>query len=212
MLVVGGEQTEGRGRQGKSFYSPAKTGVYLSLVIHPMSRLQDAVTATTAAAVAVCRAVEDLTDKKPGIKWVNDVYLEGRKICGILTEAVTDFETQTVTSVVVGIGINVSTESFPDDVENASCLNVNVSRARLIAAVANELNRIVNSSYEDYIDYYRSRSIIIGEDIDVVINGEHTYARALGIDNQGGLEIQLSDGTLTTLHSGEITIRKIKKL
>ena len=204
MLVVGGEQTAGRGRQGKSFYSPAKTGVYLSLVIHPMSRLQDAVTATTAAAVAVCRAVEDLTDKKPGIKWVNDVYLDGRKICGILTEAVTDFETQTVTSV-------VSTESFPDDVENASCLNVNVSRARLIAAVANELNRIVNSSYEDYIDYYRSRSIIIGEDIDVVINGEHTYARALGIDNQGGLEIQLSDGTLTTLHSGEISIRKIKK-
>ena len=177
-----------------------------------MSRLQDAVTATTAAAVAVCRAVEDLTDKKPGIKWVNDVYLDGRKICGILTEAVTDFETQTVTSVIVGIGINVSTESFPDDVENASCLNVNVSRARLIAAVANELNRIVNSSYEDYIDYYRSRSIIIGEDIDVVINGEHTYARALGIDNQGGLEIQLSDGTLTTLHSGEISIRKIKKL
>ena len=212
MLVVGGEQTAGRGRQGKSFYSPAKTGVYLSLVIHPMSRLQDAVTATTAAAVAVCRAVEDLTDKKPGIKWVNDVYLDGRKICGILTEAVTDFETQTVTSVIVGIGINVSTESFPDDVENASCLNVNVSRARLIAAVANELNRIVNSSYEDYIDYYRSRSIIIGEDIDVVINGEHTYARALGIDNQGGLEIQLSDGTLTTLHSGEISIRKIKKL
>lgn len=212
MLVVGGEQTEGRGRQGKSFYSPAKTGVYLSLVIHPMSRLQDAVTATTAAAVAVCRAVEDLTDKKPGIKWVNDVYLEGRKICGILTEAVTDFETQTVTSVIVGIGINVSTESFPDDVENASCLNVNVSRARLVAAVANELNHIVNSSYEDYIDYYRSRSIIIGEDIDVVINGEHTYARALGIDNQGGLEIQLSDGTLNTLHSGEISIRKIKKL
>lgn len=89
---------------------------------------------------------------------------------------------------------------------------MNVSRARLIAAVANELNRIVNASYEDYIDYYRSRSIIIGEDIDVVINGEHTYARALGIDNQGGLEIRLSDGTLTTLHSGEISIRKIKKL
>lgn len=211
ILVVGGEQTAGRGRQGKSFYSPAKTGVYLSLVIHPMTRLQDAVTATTAAAVAVCKAVENLTDKKPGIKWVNDVYLDGKKICGILTEAVTDFETQTVTSVIVGIGINVSTESFPDDVENASCLNVNVSRARLIAAVANELNLIVNSSYEDFIDYYRSRSIIIGEDIDVIINGRHTPARAVGIDSNGGLEIQQSDGTLTTLHSGEISIRKAKR-
>ena len=86
-----------------------------------------------------------------------------------------------------------------------------MSRARLIAAVANELNLIVNSSYEDFIDYYRSRSIIIGEDIDVIINGRHTPARAVGIDSNGGLEIQQSDGTLTTLHSGEISIRKAKR-
>ena len=96
LLVVGEEQTAGRGRQGKSFYSPGGTGIYMSLVVHPMIELQNAVTATTAAAVAVCRAIESLTDKKPMIKWVNDVYLNGKKICGILTEAVTDFETQTV--------------------------------------------------------------------------------------------------------------------
>ncbi|MGN0524457.1 biotin--[acetyl-CoA-carboxylase] ligase, partial [Eubacterium sp.] len=150
LLVVGEEQTAGRGRQGKSFYSPGGTGIYMSLVVHPMTELQNAVTATTAAAVAVCRAIESLTDKKPMIKWVNDVYLDGKKICGILTEAVTDFETQTVSSIIIGIGINLTTKDFPCDVQNASCLNADVKRAELIGAVANELNRIVNSGYGEF--------------------------------------------------------------
>ena len=98
LLVCAGRQTAGRGRQGKSFYSPENTGIYMSLVIHPDSSLQNAVTATTAAAVAVCRAIESLTNITPEIKWVNDVYVNGRKICGILTEAVTDFESGTVSS------------------------------------------------------------------------------------------------------------------
>ncbi|MCD7871975.1 MAG: biotin--[acetyl-CoA-carboxylase] ligase, partial [Clostridiales bacterium] len=106
LLITADEQTAGRGRQGKSFYSPPKTGIYMTLVIHPDLPLQNAVTATTAASVAVCRAVEKLTRLKPEIKWVNDVYLNGNKICGILTEAVSDFEAGIVTSVIIGIGMN----------------------------------------------------------------------------------------------------------
>ena len=210
MLVVGGEQTAGRGRQGKSFYSPSKTGVYLSLVVHPMTGLQNAVTATTAASVAVCRAIESLTDRKPKIKWVNDVYLDDKKICGILTEAVTDFETRTVTSVIVGIGLNISTTDFPQDVENASCLGVRLERSGLIGAIANELNSVVQGDYSDFIDYYRSHSMIIGENIYYIENGVKNQARAVGIDSCGGLEIELADSSRTVLRSGEITIRKEK--
>ena len=209
LLVVGEEQTAGRGRQGKSFYSPQGTGIYMSLVVHPMIELQNAVTATTAAAVAVCRAIESLTDKKPMIKWVNDVYLNGKKICGILTEAVTDFETQTVSSIIIGIGINLTTKDFPRDVQNASCLNADVKRAELIGAVANELNRIVNSGYGEFMEYYRAHSLVVGEDIVFIKNGVSTSARAVGIDDFGGLEVELADGTRTTLRSGEITVRKI---
>lgn len=208
MLIICDEQTAGRGRQGKSFYSPALTGIYMSFVTHPMTALKNAVTATTAAAVAVCRAVETLTDKKPKIKWVNDVYLDGKKICGILTEAVTDFETQTVTSVIIGIGMNIKTIDFPDDVENASCLGANVKRADLIAAIANELYKINNSDYNNFISYYRSHSMIIGEKINFIKNERVTPATAIEIDEAGGLVVQLENGEKLTLRSGEISIRK----
>jgi BirA family biotin operon repressor/biotin-[acetyl-CoA-carboxylase] ligase len=208
MLVICDEQTAGRGRQGKSFYSPALTGIYMSFVTHPMTALQNAVTATTAAAVAVCKAVEKLTDKKPKIKWVNDVYLGDKKICGILTEAVTDFETQTVTSIIIGIGMNIKTIDFPDDVENASCLDANVKRADLISAIADELYIITNRDYSDFISYYRSHSMIIGEKINFIQNDRVTPATAIEIDETGGLVVRLDNGELTTLRSGEISIRK----
>lgn len=208
MLLVGEEQTAGRGRQGKNFYSPAKTGVYMSLVLHPMTQLQNAVTATTAASVAVCKAVEKLSNKKPQIKWVNDIYIDDKKICGILTEAVTDFETQTVTSVIVGIGTNINTVNFPSDIENASSIGEKINRAKLVGAIANELNRIALEPYESFIDYYKNHSLIIGKDIVFIQNGVSTNAKAVDITNNGGLVVELEDGTKTTLSSGEITVRK----
>lgn len=208
-LVASAQQTAGRGRQGKSFYSPRGTGVYMSLVVHPGAPLQNAVSSTTAAAVAVCRAIEKTSDKRPGIKWVNDVYLNGKKICGILTEAVADFESATVSSVVIGIGINISTADFPADVENGGCLGAGIGRARLIAAVCDELLKIVNSSYADFIDDYRSRSIVTGKEIRFTEHGVSQIAKAVGIDDRGGLEIVLPDGECRTLRSGEISIRKI---
>ncbi len=208
-LVTSDEQTNGRGRQGKSFYSPALTGVYLSLVLHPMKSLGSTVTITTAAAVAVCRAVEKLTDKKPQIKWVNDVYLDGKKICGILTEAVTDFETQTVTSVVIGVGMNIKTVNFPSDVENAASLGADVKRCELIAAIADELCKIADAPMAEFIDYYRTHSIILGEKINFIRDRKVTAATAVSIDENGGLTVRLENGELTTLTSGEISIRRI---
>ncbi|MBQ7203841.1 MAG: biotin--[Eubacterium sp.] len=208
LLITADEQTEGRGRQGKSFYSPANTGIYMSLVLHPMIKLENSVISTTAAAVAVCRAIELLTDKKPLIKWVNDVYLDDKKICGILTEALTDFETQIVTSLVLGIGINMNTESFPSDVENASSLEADISRNELIAAIINEIFKIMDAHSKDFIEYYREHSLIIGKRINFIKNGVVTPAKALNIDENGALVVQLDNGDITTLSSGEITIRK----
>lgn len=208
MLVICEEQTAGKGRQGKSFYSPALTGIYMSYVTHPMVQLENAVAATTAAAVAVCRAIEKTTDKMPQIKWVNDVYLDGRKICGILTEAVTDFESGTVSSVIIGIGTNIRTIDFPEDVENAASLNVSIRRVDLIAAITNELKKICCGGYDDFIEYYKSRSMIIGEKINFICNGRVTPATALDIDDTGGLIVELENGSKTVLRSGEISIRK----
>lgn len=208
-LIAADEQTAGRGRQGKSFYSPALTGVYFSLVLRPETTLQNAVTATTAAAVAVCRAIEKLTDKKPKIKWVNDVFLDGKKICGILTEAVTDFESGIVDSVIIGVGINISTIDFPDDVEQAGCLNTAISKSALIGEVCRELMNIAGGDYKSFIDYYRSHSIVIGKKIKCIQNGKVTDAIALAIDETGGLEIETETGERLTLRSGEISIRTI---
>lgn len=207
LLITADRQTAGRGRQGKSFYSPQGTGVYMSLVVHPDTLLQNAVTATTAAAVAVCRAIERLTDIKPQIKWVNDVYAGGNKICGILTEAVSDFELGIVTSVVVGIGINIKTNDFPEDAGNAGSLNREVKRAELIAAVADELLDIIGGDYGIFIDYYRSHSLILGKSINYIENGRVTPAKAAAIDETGGLVVETADGKMKTLRSGEISIR-----
>ena len=206
-LVAANHQTSGRGRQGKSFYSPADTGIYFSLVIRPNSSLQNAVTATTAAAVAVCRAIESMTKKRPQIKWVNDVYLDGKKICGILTEAVTNFEDGTVDSVIIGIGINISTVDFPQELSQAGSLDTEVNRNLLIAEIVDELVKIATADYNEFIDYYRSHSYVLGKKINFIRSGKVTPATAVAIDETGGLVVELEDKSTTTLRSGEISVR-----
>lgn len=209
-LVVSDCQTAGRGRQGKAFVSPANTGIYFSLVIRPNTSFKNAVTATTAASVAVCMAVEELTDKKPVIKWVNDVYLDGRKICGILTEAITNFEDGTVESVIVGIGINLKKGAFPKELKDiVGFLDADINKNLLVARVIDNLVKINTGDYKTFIDYYRTHSMVIGQKIRIIKGDEQIEATALAIDQQGGLEVQLENGEKTVLRSGEISIRKI---
>lgn len=208
-LVFADEQSAGRGRQGKSFYSPKLGGVYFSVVLRPYATLQNAVTATTAASVAVCRAIETLTDKKPEIKWVNDVYLNDKKICGILTEAITDFEQGLVESVIIGIGININEDDAPCNIENIGFLNCDINKSRLIAEVTNELVKIACNDYGTFIDYYINHSLIIGKKIKFIQNGKVTLATAIAIDKTGGLEIELENGGHQILRSGDISIRKV---
>src|SRR5574344_1119714 len=114
-VIVAGAQTAGRGRLGRSFFSPAGTGVYLSIIYAPEAGISSPAVLMSSAAVGVCRALQSVYGVDAQIKWVNDVFLRGQKVCGILTEGVTDFETGRIDYAVVGIGINILPGSFPPE-------------------------------------------------------------------------------------------------
>ena len=210
MLICAEKQTSGRGRQGKTFYSPEKTGIYMTVVIHPDLSLNFASRATTATAVAVCEAIEKLTDKKPKIKWVNDIFIDNRKVCGILTEAVSLENNNIADGLIIGIGINISTTRFPDEIKDiAGSLNTqDVDRNTLIAEifkrVTNYTSDLQNSGY---IEDYKKRCFVLGKEITFEQSGKTYNATALDIDKNGGLIIRTPDGKTETLQSGEISIK-----
>ena len=213
-IIIADSQTAGRGRRGRSFFSPRSRGIYMSLILHPAKLKLDMPTLITSfAAVAVCEAVEVISAKKPRIKWVNDIFLEGKKICGILTEAVQGYETGSAQWIVVGIGINFSTGAadFPEDLrqiagavfldEKPAC-----TRNRLVAEIA---NRMLAGPYDRarMLAEYKKRVMMLGERI-VVIGAAKTYeAVAVDIDEAGCLIVKKDDGQVALLSSGEISIR-----
>lgn len=214
--VIADRQTLGRGRFGRSFFSPPGCGIYLSLLLKPSpQQLSDATLITTAAAVAVCRAIERLTTLCPQIKWVNDIYLNGKKVCGILTEAVTDVESGAIESVVIGCGINfkLGEEKLPEELAKVAGTLFGadkppVSRNRLVAEILNELIGIWQAfPARDFLHDYRSRSFLLGKEI-VFSRGETKYAAiAKAIDDEGALVVQLKNGEQMVLRSGEVSVR-----
>ena len=212
-LIAANHQTEGRGRHGHSFESPAGTGLYMSLILRPRVEIERFQIITIASAVAVCLAVEDLYEASRGslkIKWVNDVFLGDRKITGILTEAVSNVENGEIESVVTGIGINVSTKKFSGEVANvAGCIfpdgNILFGRDELCARVADYLIDFAeNLNAPEIIQAYRERSMLTGEDITYMKDNESHSAKVIGIDDSGGLIIQNESGEKETLRSGEV--------
>lgn len=209
MLAVAKKQTAGRGRNGKSFYSPENTGLYMSVLLHPNCRIADAVSVTTCASVAVSRAIEKVTGKSVGIKWVNDLYVENKKVCGILCEAVNDYKQGITKSVIIGVGVNLSTADFPEDIKlTAGSLGVEADcTAVLCAEIANALFSLeFGCISETVLEEYRAKSVVIGKDISYFVNGQKFAARAISVDNSGGLVVEC-DGEIKTLTSGEITVR-----
>jgi Biotin/lipoate A/B protein ligase family. len=117
-VIIASEQTQGRGRMGRTFFSPPSTGLYMSVILRPQLSLEDSLLITTGTAVAVAKAIETLTQKGVQIKWVNDLFMDGKKVCGILTEASLNVENGGLDYAVVGIGINVCTKDFPNDLKD----------------------------------------------------------------------------------------------
>ena len=226
-VIISEEQTKGKGRMGRNFYSPSGSGIYMSFILEPRFDTAKSVLITTAASVAVCKAVEKITGISCQIKWVNDVYMNGKKICGILTEAVTDFESGHIQYIVLGIGINYSTAqtAFPPELSGiAGSLFEGEpadsnSRNRLIAEVINQVLAI-NEDLElrEFISDYKARSFVLGKEIRIIPTirpdaernfDEGIAAFVIDIDGDGGLVVQYQDGSVSTLNSGEISIRTV---
>lgn len=228
-VVIAGEQTKGRGRMGRSFYSPPAGGIYMSFILEPRFNTAKSVLITTAASVAVCKAIEKTTGISCRIKWVNDVYWDDKKVCGILTEAVTDFESGHIDHIVLGIGINYSTarSAFPKELCGTAgslfgeASGDAVSRNRLIAEVINQVLEInENLESREFIKDYKSRSFVLGKEILIIPTAgpdkerdltKGIPAAALDIDGDGGLVVRYQDGSVRTLNSGEISIRTVSK-
>lgn len=217
-VILAEQQTAGRGRLGRSFFSPAGSGIYLSVVFRLDFSIDVSLLLTSAAAVAVCRAICSVTGLEAQIKWVNDIYLDGKKICGILTEASMNFENQQLEYLVVGIGINVRTGSFPPEVEKvATALEPHlegrrISRSELIGAVLNELETVLKQlENQDFLEEYRERSFVLGKRISVITPQEIYPAVAQALNNQGHLIVQREDnGETAVLNTGEISIRRME--
>jgi BirA family biotin operon repressor/biotin-[acetyl-CoA-carboxylase] ligase len=213
--IIAEEQTKGRGRFGRDFYSPSDSGIYMSIILKPELTIENSVLVTTAAAVAVCHAIEKFTNDLPMIKWVNDIFIGDRKVCGILTEAMTNFESGVMDSVVVGIGINVKTkkEDFPLELRNTagSIFNGNDDfiRNQLSAEIINNLLTICKSMKDrSFMQIYKQRSMILGEHILYKKNNNWHEGYALDIDDCGGLVVYTGEGQKITLNSGEVSIKK----
>lgn len=201
MAFVANEQTKGRGRLGRSFYSPANTGIYMTYVFRADTVSRDTLRVTAAAGVAVAKAL----DCGAKIKWVNDLYLNGKKICGILTETVT----ANCTYILVGIGINLTTADFPEDLRTkAGSVGAGLDRERLIADICDRLSQVADDvSSTEYLDYYRSHMYGIGEPIVYTENGKEHRAVMEGINDFGEL-IVLEAHKRKVLCSCEISVCK----
>lgn len=214
-VVIANTQTNGKGRKGREFFSPSNTGIYMSLVLRPSHcSLKQATKLTTMAAVAVCEAIEIVSNEKAQIKWVNDVYVKGKKVCGILTEASLGLEDNFLDYAIIGIGVNVSLpiDGFPKEIQNiAGAVFENAQNDGKNRIAAEILNRFM-SYYTvlpkvNYIEEYRSRNFVIGKEILVNLSDKQKKAVALDIDDEFHLIVKYDNNKTETLSSGEISIR-----
>lgn len=215
-LIVSSSQTEGRGKIGRKFFSPGKSGIYLSLILRPDLPLSKALGLTTAAAVAICRALDKEGADGIGIKWVNDIFKNGKKVAGILTESSVSPDSGKILYSVLGIGINLykPENGFPEDIEKTAGYIFDRSdkslKNRIVANTVGEFMKIYKAGLGNgHMDEYRKRCVFIGKEIDII--GENTVHRAtaLGISDDGNLSVRYENGEEGILFSGDISIRSV---
>ncbi|MBE6954738.1 MAG: biotin--[acetyl-CoA-carboxylase] ligase [Ruminococcaceae bacterium] len=215
-VMIADAQSGGRGRLGRSFSSPAGQGIYLSVILRPECPPTDLTHLTAVAAVAVCDAVEKACGLRPKIKWTNDLVVEKKKLCGILTElsirpdGITDYA-------VVGIGLNCAQtpEDFPEEIRDIAtslrlCTGAPVDRAKLASHVVAELatmRRNLFSDREQTLKRYAEDCITIGQRVRIVRADEERFALATGIDSDACLQVQYDDGTEGIIATGEVSVR-----
>lgn len=224
ILLLCEKQTKGKGRRGRSFYSPEETGLYMSFLLHPSVEARQAAMLTTLAATAIAKAVENVTHKEAKIKWVNDIYVNQKKVCGILTECSLSSKDYTLEYAIVGIGVNIydPKEGFPEEIANkaGSVMGNSAKTENLKNKLAAGIVKYFMEYYEtfpkaDYIDEYKNRSFVIGKKVRILPTGveepedinacEQVFV--LDIDEECGLLIEHENGEREIMNNGEISIR-----
>lgn len=211
-LFVANTQSAGRGRMGRTFFSPADTGIYMTLLLDVTKDAPSSATSlTSAAAVAVVSAAERLTGVECKIKWVNDVYVGGRKAAGILAESFCIGESRYAC---VGIGLNLTTKDFPEELGDvAGSFGKDFSlelKRELTVGIATELLDVYSralSGDRSYMAEYKSHSMVLGKRVTFTRDGSSDTGLAVSINDDGGLVVRKDDGSLTVLSSGEISLR-----
>ena len=217
ITVVADSQTAGKGRIGRSFVSPQGTGLYMSVLVRPHFDLEFAPMITAAAACAAAEAVEALCGSKVNIKWVNDLYMNGKKICGILTEASLGLEMHELDCATIGIGINVLStgKNFDSELRKKATsiedeTGKKINRNRLCAEVLNRLEPYLGKiSDRSFLKAYREREMLTGHRITAMVGNEQLEGEALGIDENANLIIRLPYGEIKYLSSGEANLCRI---
>ncbi len=205
-LFVAKSQTAGKGTRGRSFYSGGG-GLYMSLALKTDEmRLQKL---TVLAAVATAKAIEALSGKTVGIKWVNDIYIGDKKLCGILCERVANPTDGKTLGVVIGIGVNLFVKDFPKELEAiAVSLNKNgVTPKRLAIEITNQILNLTMGGH-DFMQYYKEKSILLGKEITYIQNNNEYIATAVDIDDSGALIVKDSDQNIIVLSSGDVMLKK----
>ena len=219
LLISADYQSAGKGRNGRSFYSPKDTGIYFSYLCGnvPKEEFRNLIFITTAAAVFVTDELIRITGADAGIKWVNDVYVNGKKVCGILAEAMF---AQDCAGIVTGIGINLTTEVFPDEIREIAA-SVGSFREEELKKIKEEILLSVGERFAEFferfddekyrlsiLEEYRKYSLVIGKEVSFYEQSEQPVsAEAVGIEEDGGLLVRLKSGEMRKLDSGEIHLK-----
>lgn len=224
-VCISEEQTAGKGRRGRSFFSPKNTGIYISFLLHPDVNVADASMFTTIAATAEAKAIEKVSGLPVQIKWVNDIWMRGKKVSGILTEASTSIEDGSLEYIIVGIGINLYEPEggFPEEIRDiaGSVFDNNNPIENLRNNIASELIIQFMSYYEkgignpEFLKEYEKRLFVIGKEVKLItpdhesINGDKPdpVVTVLGINDRCNLHVRFEDGHEEYLSGGEISVK-----
>lgn len=206
-VVLAEAQTAGRGRRGKKFLSPLGGGIYMSILLRQKN---DTISITTLAAVAVAKVIEKHTGRTSEIKWVNDIFQNGKKICGILTEGQRDATSGGLSYAILGIGINLKEPQggFPEELRDIAGAafkeNEAFDRDAIVEDILNELFYGCQNHFEEYV----KRSMIIGKAVTVLQNSKPLYnAKVLEVERDFSLKILLDDGNTAVIKSGEVSVK-----
>ncbi len=217
-VVIAGSQSAGRGRLGRSFYSPEGCGLYMSILLRPDLSIENALEITTVAGVTTARVIKRHTSKAVGIKWVNDIYIDNKKVCGILTESSVDASGTRLDYAVLGIGINLFTppHGFPEELSDIACSlfehkSDDDIKSKLTAEIIDEFFKEYSEIGKNHlISEYRDYSVITGKEVNIITRDRTVSATVNGINDDYSLDVICDDGKRLMVSSGDVSI-KIKK-